>query len=67
MEAIEARDKAATAATAPAYHGKDYMTLVEEYRDRKGGTLVDAMMVINRKYPEARADYIRRNNPHLAE
>jgi hypothetical protein len=40
---------------------------VEEYRDKRGGTLVDAMMAVNRKHPAARADFIRRNNPHLVE
>jgi hypothetical protein len=59
------RSQQAAASNATSYAGKDYMTLVEEHRDKRGGTIVDAMMAVNRKHPEARADYIRRHNPHL--
>ena len=58
-EAIQTRDKSAT------YGGKDYMTLVEEYRDAKRCTLVDAMMAVNKKFPEARMAYIKKANPHI--
>ena len=57
----------APAAAAGPYNGKPYMELVEEYRDKKNCTLVDAMFAVNRKHPAARADYIRRHNPHLVK
>ena len=56
-EAIQSREK--------SYSGKDYMTLVEEYRDAKHCTLVDAMFAINKKFPEARMAYIKKANPHI--
>ena len=45
--------------------GKDYMQLVEEYRQQKNCSITDALMAINKKFPEARMAYIKKANPHI--
>jgi len=46
--------------------GKDYMTLVEEYRAMKKCSKTDAMMAVNKDHPKARQEYLRKANPGLA-
>jgi hypothetical protein len=41
------------------------MVLVEEYRAQHKCSKTDAMMAVNRLNPQARQDYINKNNPGL--
>lgn len=45
--------------------GKDYMALVEEYRVANKCSKTEAMMAVNKSHPQARQDYISKNNPGL--
>lgn len=45
--------------------GKDYMALVTEYKADNKCSKTEAMMAINKSHPQARADYISKNNPGL--
>ena len=53
------------AGDATAASGKDYMTLVEEHRAQHKCSKTEAMMAVNRSHPQARQDYITKNNPGL--
>jgi signal peptide peptidase SppA len=66
LEALKAAGAPNPGAGDPPAGGKDYMTLVDEYRAQHKCTKTEAMMAVNRSHPAARQEYIQKNNPGLA-
>jgi ClpP class serine protease len=65
LEALKTSGAQNPGAGDPPTGGKDYMVLVEEYRAQHKCSKTDAMMAVNRLNPQARQDFINKNNPGL--
>jgi hypothetical protein len=66
LEALKTSGAPNPGAGNPAEGGKDYMTLIEEYRAQYKCTKTAAMMAINKSHPGKRTEYLEKNNPGLA-
>jgi hypothetical protein len=65
LEALKTSGAQNPGAGNPAEGGKGYMVLVDEYRAQHKCSKTDAMMAVNRLNPQARQDFINKNNPGL--
>lgn len=66
LEALKTSGAPNPGAGNPAEGGKDYMTLIEEYRAQYKCSKTAAMMAINKSHPGKRTEYLEKNNPGLA-